>query len=90
MLWLFTILDLLVLTTISLAHFNIVFSVYLLFLSVAYLGIKGFMFFPEPMSFIDLAVAGYIVLLFFGLNIALLYWIAAFWFAYKLVFTLVG
>lgn len=90
MLWLFTALDLLVLFSITISHFDILFSPYLLFLSFAYLAIKGFLFFGEAMSFIDLGIAVYVLLLLLGIKIALLYYLAAFWFAYKLIFTLVS
>lgn len=88
--WIFALLDLLVLVTITLAHFNIAFSLYLLVLSLAYLTIKGVVFFPETMSMIDLVFAIYILLLLFGLNITLLFYLAAAWFLYKLIFVLVG
>ncbi len=88
--WIFALLDLLVLTTITITHFSIAQPLYLLILSIVYLSIKGAMFFPEPMSIIDTFFAFYILLLVFGLNITLLYYLAAFWFLYKLIFTLVG
>lgn len=84
------ILDLLVLGTISVVQFTYLAPLYLMFLCISYLTIKGLVFFGEIMSIIDLLVAFYIFLMFFGMEITGVYFTIFAWFIYKLIFTFLG
>lgn len=86
--WIFLLLDLLALVSLSLAHFEIIFSLYLLLISATYLGIKGMIFFPEPMSLIDLGVAIYIILVMIFHIQTFVYYIILGWFIFKIFITL--
>ncbi len=82
------ILDLLVLAVITIAQFTVLQPLYVMFLSITYLTIKGTVFFGEVMSAIDLVVAFYIFLLFINIEITGVYFTILAWFLYKLVFVL--
>ncbi|MBS3070939.1 hypothetical protein J4407_01405 [Candidatus Pacearchaeota archaeon] len=90
LIWIFMVLDILTLVTISLAQFSSIFPIQLMLFSIFYLLLKGIMFFGEPMSIIDILVAFYIFLMILGINITLIYLVILFWFLYKLIFVLVG
>jgi|TARA_Y100000310_G_C20696719_1_gene826235 hypothetical protein len=82
--------DLFVLLVITLTQFNIISgATILLLISAGYLTTKALMFFNDIMSKIDLGIAFYIILMIFGLK-TFIYYIIAFWFLYKLLFTIVG
>ncbi len=89
-LWIFIILDALVLTTITLTQFTSASTFPLLLSSITYLGAKGFLFFGEPMSTIDLFIAVYLILMIFGVKIIFAYYLMLGWFLYKLLFTLLS
>ncbi len=88
LIWIFMILDLLVLAVITIAQFTSLEPFYLMFLSISYLTIKGLMFLGEIMSSIDLLVAFYIFLMFLNMEITGVYFTIMAWFLYKLVFVL--
>lgn len=88
LIWIFMVLDILVLMSISFAHFGFFFPTILLFMSSCYLAVKGAVFFSEPMSRIDLGIAFYVLLMaIFNFTTFLYYPIFA-WFSYKLIFTI--
>lgn len=90
LIWIFMFLDLFVLLVITLTHFNVLSqATVLLLMAAGYLTLKGFIFFDEFMSKVDLSIAFYIILMIFGLK-TFIYYIIAFWFTYKLLFTIVG
>jgi hypothetical protein len=80
------ILDLLVLSVMSLTQFNFISSIPLLVSSATYLSLKGLVF-RDFMSMLDLSVGIYLVLMIFGIKIMLIYYLALGWFLYKLLFT---
>ena len=82
-------LDLFVFSVITLTQFDVLSQTTLLLMSAGYLTLKGFIFFDEFMSKVDLSIAFYIILMIFGLK-TFIYYIIAFWFTYKLLFTIVG
>ncbi len=86
--WILLFLDLLALVSLSLAHFEIIFSLYLLLISATYLGIKGMVFFGEPMSIIDLVIAFYIILVMIFRIQTFVYYIILGWFIFKIFMTL--
>lgn len=88
--WVLLLLDLLALISLSLAHFEIIFPLYLLLISATYLGIKGMVFFPEPMSIVDLGVALYIILVMIFQIQTFVYYIILGWFIFKIFITLPG
>ncbi len=88
MLWLLTLLDLFVLIIATITHFNILVSLTLIILSSGYLIIKGVAFFGEGMSFIDLGVAVYLLLMLIGVR-TFVYYIIMAWFLYKLIFSFI-
>ncbi len=82
-------MDLFVLFVISFAHFNITTGITkFLLISAGYLTLKAVAF-RDVMSMIDLIVAIYILLMIFGISSSFYYFIA-FWFLYKLLFTIIG
>lgn len=81
------ILDMLTLFSLTLVHFEIIFPVTLLFFSSGYLGLKGLIFFGEPMSMIELVIGFYILLVALFNFSTFIYWIIFVWFLYKLIFT---
>lgn len=84
--WLLMILDIMTLTSISLAHFLGLYAWQMLFLSGAYLVLKGFLF-RDVMSIMDAGIGVYIwLMLIFHFTTFFYYFIMA-WFAYKLFFT---
>lgn len=87
--WLLLILDLLVALFITLAHFNILFSVYLLSASATYLLIKVLAF-RGIMSVMDLLIGIYIILMIMFDFTSIFYYIAMGWFLYKLILTVIG
>lgn len=87
--WVLMALDLMVFTVLSLTYFNFIFSIPLLISSSFYLGFKGFIF-RDVMSMIDSAVAIYLILMIFGIQITLIYYFISGWFLYKLLFTLIS
>jgi len=90
LIWIFMSLDLFVLLVITLTHFDVISqTTILLLMSIGYLTFKAFLFFDEIMSKVDLGIAFYIILMIFGLK-TFIYYIIAFWFTYKLLFTIVG
>lgn len=87
--WILTILDLLVLSALSLAQFNLAFPTIMLYYSSAYLGLKALLF-RDFMSMIDLIIGIYILIVaVFGFSSFFYYFILA-WFLYKLFFTFLG
>ena len=83
-------LDLFVLLVITLTQFDVLFNAtILLLMSSGYLTLKAFLFFDEFMSKVDLGIAVYIILMIFGLK-TFIYYPIAFWFTYKLLFTIIG
>lgn len=87
--WIFTILDMLVLVSVGLNQFGNP-PLFLLLLSSGYLIIKGSFFFKEFMSKIDVAIGVYILFMaIFGFATFLEYLIFL-WFLYKFVFMIVG
>jgi len=80
-------LDLFALVSLSLAHFEVVHSFYLLLVSGGYLILKGILF-RDIMSIID-AVAGVYILIvaIFGVSVPILYYIIFGWLLYKLIST---
>jgi hypothetical protein len=90
LIWIFTILDLFVLTAISLVHFSMISgATNLLLFSISYLIVKAVIF-RDIMSYIDLGVAFYILLMIFGIKISFIFYLAMAWFIYKLFFTIMG
>jgi|TARA_Y100000034_G_scaffold59011_1_gene71829 hypothetical protein len=90
LIWIFTILDLFVLTAISLVHFSMISgATNLLLFSISYLVVKAVVF-RDIMSYIDLGVAFYILLMIFGIKISFIFYLAMAWFIYKLFFTIMG
>ncbi len=84
------VLDLSVLTTISLVHFDMISgATNLLLISAGYLSVKALAF-RDIMSYIDLGVALYIILMIFGVKISFIFYLALVWFIYKLSFTIMG
>lgn len=88
--WVLLFLDLLALISLSLAHFEVIFPLYLLLISATYLGIKGMIFFGEPMSIIDFGVAFYIILVMIFKIQTFVYYIILGWFIFKIFITLPG
>lgn len=89
LIWIFMLMDLFVLFVISFAHFNIISNItFLLLFAGGYLTLKAIAF-RDVMSMIDLIVAVYILLMIFGVRTSI-YYVIAFWFLYKLLFTIVG
>jgi len=86
--WVLLFLDLLALISLSLAHFEVIFSLYLLLISATYLGIKGMIFFGEPMSIVDFGVAFYIILVMIFQIQTFIYYIILGWFIFKIFTTL--
>ncbi len=83
-------MDIFVFSVMTLTHFDIISgATILLLISAGYLTVKGFVFFENVMSKIDLVVAFYIILMIFGVTTFIYYFIAA-WFLYKLSFTIMG
>jgi len=88
LIWILLIFDIASFISLTLAHFNFVFPVFLYY-SSAYLGIK-LLIFPDIMSAIDFVVGIYILLVaFFGFS-SFFYYIILLWFIYKFVFTLLA
>ena len=82
-------MDLFVLFVISFVHFGIISDITSpLLISAGYLTLKAIAF-RDVMSMIDLIVAIYILLMIFGISTSF-YYIIAFWFLYKLLFTIIG
>lgn len=81
------ILDLIVLTAISFAHFEIIFPTILLYYSAGYLILK-FAIFQEVMSGIDAAFGIYILIVALFHISTFFYWFLFAWFMYKLTFTI--
>jgi len=88
LMWIFTALDIFVLITLFLTHYNWLLSPLMIFLSFIYLVFKGILFFGEIMSTIDLLIAIYLILMVFGLKTFIFYFIV-FWFLYKIFFAFV-
>ena len=86
--WIFMALDLMALVAVGLAHFGMGFYTTLLFMSAAYLGVKGFLFFDEFMSKVDLGIAVYLLLMVIFNFTSFIDYIIFGWFLYKLVFTM--
>lgn len=83
-------MDIFVFFVITLTHFDVISGATLLLLiSAGYLAAKALVFFGEGMSLVDLGIAFYILLMIFGIK-TFIYYIIAFWFLYKLLFTIVG
>ncbi len=89
-LWLFIILDMFTLASITLIHFDIFFAWYLISVSVTYLVLKGVIFFGEPMSMVDFLIGIYLLLMLVGIQFTYVYYFIIFWFSYKLFFTVLG
>ena len=82
--WVFTLLDLLVLVIASLAHFKIAFLSTALIISGAYLIIK-FAIFREVMSGIDAVFGIYLILMTFFSVPGFMYYLMLGWFLYKII-----
>ena len=90
LIWIFMSMDIFVLFVMSFVHFDIITgATFLLLISAGYLTAKALAFFGEGMSIVDFAIAFYIILMIFGVK-TFIYYIIAFWFLYKLLFTIVG
>ncbi len=90
LIWIFMAMDIFVFLVISLTHFDMISgATVLLLISAGYLATKAVLFFDDVMSKVDLGVAFYILLMIFGVK-TFIYYIIAFWFSYKLLFTIVG
>lgn len=83
------ILDLMSFAIISLTQFNLIFSIPLIISSSVYLGSKVLLF-KDFLSMIDALVAIYLILMIFGIQITLIYYMILGWFLYKLLFTLLS
>ena len=87
--WIFMILDLIVLIATGMAHFGYA-TGGLLFMCAGYLVVKGAIFFDEFMSKVDLVLGVYIFLMaVFGFTSFMDYFIFG-WFLYKLLFVLLS
>tara|TARA_B100000315_G_C14564235_1_gene582092 strand:- start:2021 stop:2296 length:276 start_codon:yes stop_codon:yes gene_type:complete len=84
--WIFTFLDLIVITAVSLAHFKMAFPTLILFLSAGYLIAKFFVF-REILSGIDAVFGLYILLIAFFQVSTFLYYFMLAWFSYKIIST---
>ena len=90
LIWIFMVLDLFVITAIILVHFSMIYGATILLLfSISYLVVKAVIF-RDIMSYIDLGVAFYILLMIFGIKISFIFYLAMAWFIYKLFFTIMG
>ncbi|MEA3414327.1 MAG: hypothetical protein U9Q99_02265 [Nanoarchaeota archaeon] len=87
--WIFMILDLITLTTITLVNFEMNIIFYLPTMSFIYLVGKAIIF-KDGMSIID-GISGIYILIawLFNINHSSIYWVILAWFAYKLMFTIV-
>ena len=83
--WIFNLLDLVVLIAMIGLHFNVLYG--LLIPVVIYLVVKGIIFIKDPFSIIDLVIAGYLIVLSFGIKTFLTY-IFALYLLYKTVISL--
>ncbi|MBU1252423.1 MAG: hypothetical protein KJ905_01285 [Nanoarchaeota archaeon] len=84
--WIFMVLDLISLSSLSLAHFQIAAPLMILLISAAYLIGKGLIF-KDVMSMIDLLCGVYIILVAFLHISSFFYYFVLGWFIYKLIST---
>lgn len=87
-LWLFAVLDMLVLVSITTAHFDLFFAPILLGISAAYLVIKGLVFFGSFSAIIEMVFGAYIgAMAIFEISTVAFYLIFV-WIAAKLLMTI--
>lgn len=89
-LWIFALLDILVVTSMTLAHFDILFSQILLGISSLYLIGKGVAFFGDKSAIIELVFGIYIALMAIFNFSTFLYYIVILWIGSKIVTTIVN
>ena len=90
LIWLFTLMDLFVLFTLIVTHYNWIVSPVLILLSFLYLVAKGVIFFGEILSIFDLLVALYFVLIVFGIHFNLLFYFGVVLLLYKIIMGFIG
>lgn len=85
LIWLFSILDFVVLFDLIVTHYNWLISPILILFSIIYLIAKGIIFFGELLSMLDLLVALYFILFLFGINVSLLFYFGVIFLIYKII-----
>jgi len=85
LMFLFTILDLIVLFTLVVSYYGWIVSPLLVIVSAIYLLLKGLAFFGELLSMLDLIVALYFILFLFGVNFSLLFYFGVVFLLYKIL-----
>lgn len=87
--WIFMILDLIVLGTITFSHFGFALPLFFFIYCFAYLSIKALLF-RDLMSAIDFVAGVYILVAGIFHFTSFFYYFILGWFLYKLLFTLIG
>jgi len=90
LIWIFSLFDLFVLFTLMVSHYDWIVSPIMILLSFVYLAAKGFIFFGELLSMLDLLVAFYFVLFVFGIHFNLLFYFGVVFLLYKIIIGFAG
>ena len=85
LMWIFSLLDLIVLFTLIVTQYGWIISPILIILSFLYLFAKGIIFFGELLSMLDLLIAIYFALLIFGIHFNLLFYFGVVFLLYKII-----
>ncbi len=85
LIWIFGLLDVFALFTLVVTHYGWIVSPILILLAFLYLAVKGFIFFGELLSMLDLLVAFYFILFVFGIQFNLLFYFGVILLLYKII-----